>query len=318
MALPALNRMFITGAWLESILYGVNCVLFGVCMYALFNRHKRLYWINILSCVFHISIATAHNILSLFLSLQAFTNPAIISVPDGTIIYLSKNTPLTKTMGGLFLLNVLALNLLLIWRLYVVWNRNRILAFIMLILETGHLATGVANWAVLTTGHTFSNAALALGKTGCALDLALTISVTSGIAYRLWRAGRDVSALTGYNSYKAAIYTVIESGAIYTSSIVVLCALYQSGNAAFSAAINVATQIATLTPLFLIASVSFGLMHKDSTYSEASTNVGPNFARPIQVSITQETRTHPVNIMDSSTRSTTGKSQSIRAYRDNA
>ncbi|KAG2030902.1 hypothetical protein BDR03DRAFT_1016631 [Suillus americanus] len=156
---------------------------------------------------------------------------------------------------------------------------------------------------MLASSHTFSNAAIALAKASCAIDLAITISVTSGIAYRLWRAARDVSALTGHNAYKAAIYTVIESGAIYTSSIVVLCALYESASEAFGVAINVATQIATLTPLFLIASISFGLMHRDSTYSESPDSARPTFARPIQVTITQETRIHPVHTMDSDARS---------------
>lgn len=96
----------------------------------------------------------------------------------------------------------------------------------------------------MITGHTFSFIALALGKASCAFYLALTISVTSGIAYRLWRAGQDVSDLTGHHSYKAAILTIIESGAIYTISIVVLCGLYQSGSEAGIFAINAATQIA--------------------------------------------------------------------------
>ncbi|KAG1823976.1 uncharacterized protein BJ212DRAFT_712220 [Suillus subaureus] len=308
-ALPPINRMFITAAWLESILYGV-CVLFGICMYSLLNRHKTLHWVNILSCIFHISIATAHNILSLFLSLEAFTNPSILSVPDGTIIYLYRDTTLTKAMGALFLLNVLALNLLLIWRLYVVWNYKWMLAFVMLILEAAQFATGAANFAMLTSSHTFSRAAVALAKASCALDIFITISITSGIAYRLWRAARDISGLTVHNSYKFAIYTVIESGAIYTSSIIVTCALYESASQAFGVAVNVSTQIATLTPLFLIASISFGLMHRDSAYSEASNPTEPTFARPIQVTITQETRIHPIDTTDSDTRSN-GKSQSI-------
>lgn len=310
----AINRMFITAALLESILYGVNCVLFGVCMYALFSAPKQLHWIlNTLLCVFHISIATAHNILSLLLFLEAFTNPAIVSIPNGTIIYLFKSTPFTETMGGLFLLNGLALNLLLIWRLYVVWNCRWIVAFVMLILEATQFATGVANLVMLITNRIFSNTAIALGNTSCACDLALTISVTSGIAYRLWRASRDVSGLASHNFYKTAIYTVIGSGAIYTSSIVVVCALYQSSSNAFSVAINVATQISTLTPLLIIASVSFGLMH--SAYHEASTFTEPTFTRPIQITITQETRTHPIYTMDSITESTE-KTQSVRAYHD--
>lgn len=211
---------------------------------------------------------------------------------------------------------MLALNLLLVWRLYVVWNHNWILAFVMLILEAGQLATAVVSWVLVITGHTFSHIALALGKASCAFYLALTISVTSGIAYRLWRAGRDVSDLTGSNSYKAAIYTIIESGAIYTISIVVLCGLYQSGSEAGIFAINAATQIATMTPLFLIASLTFGLMRGHDTHAEAPTTIAPTFARPIQVTVTQETRTHPIDTVDSSTRSTIGKSQSIRAYHE--
>lgn len=194
-----------------------------------------------------------------------------------------------------------------------VWNCKWILAFVMLILEAAQFATGVANLAMLITNRIFSNTAIALGNTSCACDLALTISVTSGIAYRLWRASRDISDLTNHNSYKTAMYTAIESGAIYTSSIVVVCALYQSGSNAFGMAINVAIQISTLTPLLLIASVSFGLMHR--AYPEASTFTEPTFVRPIQVTITQETRTHPLYTMDSITESTE-KRQSIRVYHD--
>ncbi|KAG2363906.1 hypothetical protein BDR07DRAFT_1395946 [Suillus spraguei] len=316
MALPNVNRMYLTGAWLESLLYGVNCVLFGLCMYALFSRHKPLYWLNALACIFHFTIATAHNIISLVHFLQAFTDPAIISVPDGSIIFLLSNTALTKAMGGLFLLNSLALNLLLTWRLYVVWNHRRILAFVMLFLVTGWIATGIANWVMLIAGHTFSKYSLALARTSCSLDLVLTISITSGIAYRLWRAGREVVGLTGHHAYKAAIYTIIESGAIYTSSIVVVCAMYQAGSPAFGAAINVDTQIVTLTPLFLTASVTLNMMHKESVHPEASTSVGPAFASPIQVTVTKETHTHPIDTTDASTQSTE-KSQITRAYHDN-
>jgi hypothetical protein len=64
--------------------------------------------------------------------------------------------------------------------------------------------------------------------------------------------------MTGHHSYKVAIYTIIESGAIYTISIVVLCGLYQSGSEAGIFAINAATQIAVsaLRYLFFLASHS--------------------------------------------------------------
>jgi hypothetical protein len=70
-----------------------------------------------------------------------------------------------------------------------------------------------------------------------------------------------------------------------------------------------------MTPLFLIASLTFGLMRGHGTYPEASTTIGLSFARPIQVTVTQETRTHPIDTVDSNARSI-GKSQSVRAYHD--
>ncbi|KAG1753382.1 hypothetical protein EDB19DRAFT_2035281 [Suillus lakei] len=309
MPLPAINRMFITSAWLESIVYGINCALFGTCMYVLFNRKKKAHWVVPASCILHFSIATAHNILCLFSSLQAFTNPATLSVPNGSILYLLRLTTLSFVMSGLYILNTFALGLLLIWRLYVVWNHNRILAIIMVSLEVGRTATAIAAWAAILRLHqVFSYTVKALSKASLALDLVFTISVTSGIAYRLWRGGRIVAVSTDHNAYKEAIFTFIECGAMYTSSIVVLSALYLSDRLAGVMAINVNVQIATLTPLLLVASLSLNLAHRNAQ-SEKSSTLGPAFVRPVQVNITEEVCIHP---MDSSSR----KSRSIQSFRD--
>ncbi|KAG1746138.1 hypothetical protein EDB19DRAFT_379798 [Suillus lakei] len=312
MSLPAMDRIFVTSAWLQSIIYGVNCVLFGVCMYAMFHRHKRAHWTIPASCIFHFSIATAHNILSLFYALQGLTNPAIISVPDGSILYFLRITALSMTMSGLYILNVLVLNLLLIWRLYLVWNRNLILAIVMLIVEAVHLAIAIASWAVIIRfGVVFSTTFEALLKACFTLNLALTISLTSGIAYRLWRAGKDVCGLTDHNAYRAAIYTIIECGAIYTSSIVVLCAMNLSGSDVGIMANYVGIQIATLAPLLLIASLSLDLHGENN---ETLNTMGPIFTQPVQVNITEEIRTYPDDTTDSRP---AWKNQRMRSCDDN-
>lgn len=48
------------------------------------------------------------------------------------------------------------------------------------------------------------------------------IGFTSGKAYPLWRAGRDIAIPTDNNAYKDTIFTFIECSVMYTSSIVVL------------------------------------------------------------------------------------------------
>jgi hypothetical protein len=103
----------------------------------------------------------------------------------------------------------------------------------------------------------FSHRAREFVNAGFAFDLVITVGVTSGIVYRLWHAGRTVSDLTGgHNTYKAAVYTVMESGALYTSSIIVLSALVMSGNLGGIVALNVGIQIAVGTLcvfLFLVS-----------------------------------------------------------------
>lgn len=100
---------------------------------------------------------------------------------------------------------------------------------------------------IIRFGVFLSPTSEALLKADLTLNIALTISLTSGIAYRLWRAGKNAVGLTSHNIYKPAIYTIIQCGAIYTSSIVVVCALHLSGHPAGVMADYVGVQLAVST-----------------------------------------------------------------------
>jgi hypothetical protein len=113
------------------------------------------------------------------------------------------------------------------------------------------IATALTAWAlVLRFGQVFSLGVHDFGNASFAFNLAVTIAVTSGITYRIWHAGRSTSDLTGDNTYKVVMYMVIESGAIYTSSIIVLSGLVMSGNQGGVMGINVNIQIAVGTLRF--------------------------------------------------------------------
>ncbi|KAG2121328.1 hypothetical protein BD769DRAFT_1478839 [Suillus cothurnatus] len=294
--LPALNRMFITSAWLQSIIYGVNCVLFGVCIYASFFRKRKTHWIIPLSCIYHFAIATVHNIISLVYALQGLTNPAVISVPDGSTLYFARVTALSITMLGLYLFNILVLDLLLIWRLYMVWDRNLILPIIMLILEAGHFSTAITAWAIVIRFSDITPKSVTVLKACFTFNLVITICITFGIAYRLWRAGKDTFGMTGYNAYKPAIHTIIQCGGIYTASIVVVYALVFSKSSAAVMAEIVGIQFATLTPLLLIANLSLGATHGQR--NETPDIAEPTFAHPVQANISEEIHIHPDDAMD--------------------
>jgi len=58
------------------------------------------------SCILHISISTAHNIITLLQSLRGFTTSAITSVPGGSSMYFITPTPLMVTNSILYVVNV--------------------------------------------------------------------------------------------------------------------------------------------------------------------------------------------------------------------
>lgn len=97
------------------------------------------------------------------------------------------------------------------------------------------------------TEHLFSYNVQAFGKASWSLGLFINTCITFGIAYRLWLAGREVSDLTGRDAYKAAMFTVIESGALVASCTLIMFILDVTGSPSGFMAFNVAMQIAVGT-----------------------------------------------------------------------
>ncbi|KAG1819300.1 uncharacterized protein BJ212DRAFT_1446326 [Suillus subaureus] len=243
------DRMFITSVWFESMVYGMHssvCVLFGACIYILANRDRKSHRVLFASCIFHILVSTAHNIISLLLSLQGLTTPSITSISNGSSSYFVAPTTFMLTNLALFVSNVLAQDLLLIWRLYVVWNHNWKFVIPSLILEVAHITCAIIAVFLIAqpNEHLFSHNVQAFGKASWSLGLFLNSCVTFGIAYRLWLAGREVSDLTGRNAYKDAMFTVIESGALIASCTFIMFVLDMTGSPSGFMAFNVTVQIA--------------------------------------------------------------------------
>lgn len=115
------------------------------------------------------------------------------------------------------------------------------------------------------------------------LDLLFNTCVTSGIAYRLWLAGRDVSDSADRNVYKSAMFTIIESGALMASCTVVMFALDIAGSPAGLIGVSVSCQIA----------LGLGLTKGDD-HSRKSSSLAVTFAPPVHINIVEDNRTYPM------------------------
>ncbi|KAG1837910.1 hypothetical protein DFJ58DRAFT_846273 [Suillus subalutaceus] len=245
----SLAQMYITGIWLEAILYGTN-----ICLFILLGNNGASRKTLLFSSVVQFSLATAHVIISLLELMAAFATSA--SAADN---YFANPGGNELFVGGFY---TFAQELLLIWRLYVIWGRNFKICIIPQRLSPRNVHSyGLAGWG-LETGVNF----LASG----------------GIAYRLWHAGRRTAVLTGRPNYKASFFIIIECGALITTCTTVMFSLYAANKPEGLVGVGAATQIATTSPLLIIARVGFA-MSKRKTISAATTfSTLPN---PLQVNV---------------------------------
>ncbi|KAG2358904.1 hypothetical protein BDR07DRAFT_1462730 [Suillus spraguei] len=273
----SLAQMYITGIWLEAILYGTNCVLFCICIFILLNNREGASRKTLLfSSVIQFSLATAHVIISLLQLMTAFATSAsaadkYFANPGGNKLYVA----------GFFVyvFNTFAQELLLIWRLYVIWGHNFKICIIPFIVWMIHCCIGsfAVSGFIPATATPLTRNVHSYGLAGWGLETGVNFLASGGIAYRLWNAGRHRTAvLTGRPKYKASFFIIIECGALITSCTVIMFALYAANRPEGLVGVGAATQITTITPLLIIVRVGFAMSKRRTVTTATSLSTFPN------------------------------------------
>ncbi|KAF8547539.1 hypothetical protein OG21DRAFT_1517252 [Imleria badia] len=248
------------GIWIETVLYGVNCVMYGLCMFIVLRRRKAAH----LSCVLAVMstilflLCTVHVGTSLRQLLDAFVY-APADVPNySTTYWLDYTTTPPVLKGNLYDTLVLGQDIILIWRLYVVFKftGNWRIIIIPIILAIGCVGCAYAASAVSTLPNNglYGSATTSLIISAWAFGFVLNLSVTGAIVTRLWRMGRTMASLTAIptNRFASSIYIVVESGAISAVTNAVVLALFASNSPAALSGMDVAAQLIVLTPLLIM------------------------------------------------------------------
>ncbi|KAF8824659.1 hypothetical protein HHX47_DHR8000266, partial [Lentinula edodes] len=184
-------------------------------------------------------------------------------------------------------------NLILIWRLYIIYGNSWMVAGLPFVLEIVH--SGLALYGTIitvksTNGVLESGATRPVFITTWGLVLVINISTTMTIAGRLLYMGRhspdslswtsNQSGSAQKNKYLGPVFTIIESGAIFTASNIVLVALYIVTSPKLQTAVNVATQLAATTPYLIIVRSGFGLTHGLDMW-KSTVNMNPSSGNSI-------------------------------------
>ncbi|KAJ4496685.1 hypothetical protein C8R41DRAFT_902019 [Lentinula lateritia] len=259
------DKMFLTSIWIETLLYGLNCAVFGTAMYVLIRKQSRnSNWFLIPVSVFLFSLSTGYVAVSFRQLLNAF----IFAPPGGASAYFKIQTnPLAVTKLILYSTNVTAQNLFLIWRLWGVWNRRWWVVVLPLAMEIVHTVSefiAIGEGAVPRPNQRVKGDFILiirqLSIVNWCMDLAINICVTAAIAFRLWQMARTVGpSMPGHRQFLGIMRMILESGLLFATATLITVSIYLSGSLDTVNAIDGIVQFATITPLLIIVRVGLGL-----------------------------------------------------------
>ncbi|KAG0699923.1 hypothetical protein DFH29DRAFT_934660 [Suillus ampliporus] len=247
-------RMFILCAWLEFIFYGINCTLYGGCVYVLLRKPHRL--LMLASSVLF-ATATAHATLTFIHLLTVFTHPAAKLGVGGNQIVIAGLS--------LYVISELLQELLLIWRLYVLWNfRVCILPLLLWLVFAIITSCGLVSYSS-KQATVFSHDVKIFGYIGWSLEIVINVVTTGALVYCLWRAVREISKFAQCPSYRKFIFLLLESGALIPTCTIIMFGLWAAGNVGGTIGILVAAQVSAMAPFLMIVCVGIGWPHALTT-----------------------------------------------------
>ncbi|KAL0949849.1 hypothetical protein HGRIS_009882 [Hohenbuehelia grisea] len=193
--------------WIETLLFGIYAVLFGICVYIFRCRKHSQSMVLMIAAVLIFALSTAHLVTVFISTYLSVLRPQYGMAPEGVAL----------ASGMIYITNNIVADGLIVYRCYMVWgSRKRVIILPSILL----LATAVL-------GYTFRITIQLI-----VLSLATSITATGLTAGRIWWIACQTKKHLGHQfakRYSTACSIVIESGLIYSLSLVVFLAVYSKG-----------------------------------------------------------------------------------------
>ncbi|KAM5540140.1 hypothetical protein V8D89_006280 [Ganoderma adspersum] len=265
--------------FLESIFYGIYLVSFGMCMYLMLvnprsRQGKRIVFLLVALLLF--VFATLDVSIQLRHVLHAFI---WYSGPGGAIGEFSDLSYWLNAMKSVtYNAQTSIADGMLIYRCYIVYNGRWIIVAPLCVLWVAGTVVEGFNCYVEFTLHEsalLNTARLAPFITSTvSITLALNIIATSLIVYKIWsieRRSRIAFASTGGNNttpLRRAMHIIIESGLMYTASVVIVFIVFLASNNAQYAVSDCVVQIIGIAFNLIIIRIDQGATAEATFASE--------------------------------------------------
>ncbi|RPD64453.1 hypothetical protein L226DRAFT_533713 [Lentinus tigrinus ALCF2SS1-7] len=271
-----IDEAYLIAGWLESFFWGFYTLLFGMSMYAIYQ--KRRDGINVFTTVSILLLyllATTHMSLALVRLIQGF-----IFYRDtiGPILYFANiSVRLNMAKDYIYITNLVLGDLVVVWRLYVVWGKNIWVVVAPLIMIAGELISGYGAISQWLLPHPNPPTMVKWGTAMYVLSMATNILVTAAIASRIWYVTRRTQAVLGVegnNRYSRVILLIVESGALIAAAKLIEFTLFKlapvdglNGLNAMYMIYESMPQITGLVPTAIVYAVNNGFTNQDDYYT---------------------------------------------------
>ncbi|KAF5309388.1 hypothetical protein D9619_012292 [Psilocybe cf. subviscida] len=277
----------IVGLWMETLFYGIYLVTFVLCLQVLLwdSAHVRFKhpaaWNRplLLAALLMFVFGTLDVVLGLQHNLKAFWFGIISGQIKGPAEEFAKISEWVNVMKFVdYEAQTLVGDGILLYRCYMIYNRKWFVIIVPVLLWLGTFAFATVTVIIESTLGTGS-----LGQTQLkpfitgtlTMTLVMNVITTSLMVHRIWHiqrsTNRGLSRISGVDPYSRVLRILIECGAIYTVSVVILFVCYLANSNAILPISDSLVQIIGITYNLVIVNVGRG-QHTRPMNSELSTN----------------------------------------------
>ncbi|KIJ55474.1 hypothetical protein M422DRAFT_774492 [Sphaerobolus stellatus SS14] len=269
----------LVGLIMQAVLYGIFQALFVACIYVLVYGRvtDTINWHFIITAIVMWLLIGMNFALSWSRIMEAFIDrqPLLRDDPNAIVSYfgdLGQWKEVARTAAYVALTAVA--DSLFIYRLYIVWGRNKYIIILPILLLCGSLTSGVGIEVVIgtTSSDLFGTSLAGWATSFFSISLVQNIITTFLIVFRIWRVNIDVARGPGSRSLWPVISVILESGAIYSSTLLVLLSTYASGSFSQYIALDMLVPIIGITFTLIIVRVGLGISQGASAHRGNNNN----------------------------------------------
>jgi len=278
MSFPA-DESKLVSIFIQTLLYGAYAVVFILTSWVLLYKRPKHEPVNKPMFAFSVvmfMLATMHIGVNYTRILRAFIIDR--DEPGGPSAYFNMLSEFTQVFGSaIYVAQTLVGDSVVLYRCHLVWGRQWQVVAFPFILLLGSTTAGVGilySFAVVVPdAEIFVIQLQHWILSFFSLTLATNIICTGLVAFKLWDVNRQVQYFGVNHSFNPIILLVIESGAIYSATLMTLLILYKTESWFQYVLLDAISPIVGLVFSMIIVRIGLGLTTMNGRYTYANNSL---------------------------------------------